>query len=94
LVRSVVSDAITSSGSGVSGYVGIARIMQPTWAPGASSRAALVARALATSSLCTAWYRSVLESWSLGVLMPPLISGACSTELISLKVSQYFTRAP
>ena len=68
--------------------------MQPTLASGIISWAIFVARALATSSWWIAWYRSVVESWSFGVLIPPLPNGMCRTELISLKVSQYFTLDP
>ena len=68
--------------------------MQPTLASGIISCAILVARALATSSWWTAWYRSVGDSSSLGVLIAPYMNGSCSTELISLKVSQYFTLDP
>ena len=48
---------------------------------------------LATSSWWIAWYRSVGEL-VLGVLIPPDMNGACSTELISLKVSQYLPGRP
>jgi hypothetical protein len=68
--------------------------MQPTLASGIVSWAILVARALATSSWWTAWYRSVGDSCALGELIAPLMNGWCSTELISLKVSQYFTFEP
>ena len=68
--------------------------MQPTLASWTVSCAIRVASALATSSWWTAWYRSDFESWSFGVLIPPLPKGMCSTELISLKVSQYLTLDP
>jgi hypothetical protein len=68
--------------------------MQPTLASGIVSCAILVASALATSSWWIAWYRSVGDSSSLGVLIAPLMNGSCSTELISLKVSQYLTLEP
>ena len=68
--------------------------MQPTWTSGIISWAILVASAEATSSWWTAWYRSDSVSCSFGVLIAPLANGACSTELISLNVSQYFTRCP
>ncbi len=68
--------------------------MQPTFAPGASSRANFVASAEATSPWWMAWCRSWALSCSFGVQMPPDINGACSTELISLNVSQYLTRCP
>ena len=68
--------------------------MQPTWAPGAVSCAILVARALATSSWWTAWYSSVGDSSSRGEVIAPFMNGSWSTELISLKVSQYLTLDP
>ena len=68
--------------------------MHPTFASGATSRAMRVARADATSSWCIAWYSCCSGTPPSGIGMPPLMKGACSSELISLKVNQYFTRAP
>ena len=68
--------------------------MQPICSAGSISLAIFVADADATSSWWMAWYRSASLSCSFGVQMPPDSSGACSTELISLNVSQYFTRCP
>ena len=68
--------------------------MQPTCASGATSRAMRVARAEATSSWCIAWYSCAVGTPPSGIGMPPLMNGACRSELISLNVSQYVTRLP
>ena len=58
------------------------------------STLSLVTDADATSSWWIAWYSCEVDSFSRGVQMPPAMSGAIVIALISLKVSQCFTRLP
>ncbi|MOA29179.1 hypothetical protein D3C78_1501800 [compost metagenome] len=66
--------------------------MQPTWLAGLTSWAIRVARALATSSWWAAWYLTCSLSSPSSNTSPAPEKGLCSMMLISLKVSQYFTR--